>query len=78
MTGYPQSADYAFNKIDLLQREVEHLRTVNAELLAVVEAVLRRRLLTDPALLARALRAADDLHGSSDPAGFGLMPGGRE
>jgi len=40
VTGYPQHPDAVLGRIDLLKCENHHLRSVNATLLAALEAVV--------------------------------------
>lgn len=39
VTGYPIHPDAVLDRVDLLKCEIDHLRSVNADLLAALEAV---------------------------------------
>jgi hypothetical protein len=39
MTGYPIHPDAVLDRVDLLKCEIDHLRSLNADLLAALEAV---------------------------------------
>lgn len=39
MTGYPIHPDAVLGRVDLLRCEIDHLRTLNATLLAALDAV---------------------------------------